>query len=338
MRKSAVRESRNITTAHVQGYHETTTWTSDGSYTAEGFEGYEAGTMPYIASDRTHKITFAGEKVNPKTGELEKFNPMAYGLEIETGCDGILSDSAYATVLKNILFPIFPKGLFKMQHDGSLRGRSTAELITGLMTKEAIRNNYPNFKKMFNEFFPLFIIGADSAHGCGMHVNISRGLFGKTDYTQEDTAKKLCYFINKHYAFCKELFARDGSTTFCGQIEAFTTWERVDRHFDRYTDTNDHGLCLNLSHWNEGSGRLEIRLVGGQCKYGTFRNTMETIFVLVPRLIKLNREALDDMAKVFSGCNKYVFDRLSTRCYQAGTISREDIDRIRPTVTEEEYF
>lgn len=334
MRKSAVRESRNIQTNTVQSYHGGN-WDRDGSYAAEGFDGFSAGTLPYMASDRTHTITFDGEKVN-KDGTVSAFNPLGYGLEIETGCDGIIGDAAYATVLKNVLFPIFPKSMFKLQRDGSLRGKSTAELITGLLTKEALRNNYPNFKKMFNEFFQMFSVGADAAHGCGMHVNISRGIFGKTEGAQIDTAKKLCYFINKHYDLCKSLFAREGSTIYCDQIYDFRTWEGVDAHFTNYTNTNDHGLCLNLSHWTQGSGRLEIRLVGGQKKYGTFRNTMEVIFFLIPRLIKLQRKDLDDMVKVFSGCNKYVMDRLATMCAEHFTI--EQLQQIRSTVTDEEYF
>jgi hypothetical protein len=226
--------------------------------------------------------------------------------------------------------------MFKLQHDGSLSGKSSAELITGLLTKEAIRNNYPNFKKMFNEFFPLFNVGADARHGCGMHVNISRGLLGKTEETQTETAKKLCYFINKYYGLSTQLFAREGSTMYCNKIEAFATWAGVDGHYEQMTRRNDHGLCLNLSHWEQGAGRLEIRLVGGQKQYGTFRNTMEVIFFLIPRLIKLSRKDLDDMTKVFSGCNRYVFDRLKSKC--GAYITAAQIEAIRDTVTDEEYF
>lgn len=341
MRKSAVRESKNLTVNSVQQYHGGN-WASDGSYASEGFDGYEAGTMPYFASDRTHTVTFSGEKINPKTGALQAFAPKAYGLEIETGCDGIIGNDAYATVLKNVLFPIFPKGFFKLQRDGSLRGQSQAEMITGLVTKEALRNNYPNFKKMFNEFFPLFNVGADSEHGCGMHINISRALLGNTPESQEETAKKLIYFVNMNYDFCCALFARDREhTTYCGRMFYSDDYEEVCRKFNRLTSDNDHGNCFNVSHWNEGSGRLEIRLPGGQKKFGTFRNTLEVVFFLIPRIIKLQPKDLKDYVKVFSGCNKYVFDRLNTKCKAwslPGRITEEQLEAIRATVTDEEYF
>jgi hypothetical protein len=112
----------------------------------------------------------------------------------------------------------------------------------------------------------------------------------------------------------------------------------IDAEFDYLTSRNDHGKCFNVSHWNEGSGRLEIRLPGGQQKFGTFRNTMETIFFLIPRLIKLQRKDLNDLVKVFSGCNKYVFDRLNTKCKATGRITETQLEAIRQTVTDEEYF
>lgn len=332
MRKSAVSETRTMQTERVQGYHEGGTWGGQ-EYAYAGFKYPEL--IPYRASDRTLYLNTRNEKVNPKTGETAAFNPLGYGLEIETGCDGILSDRAYATVLKNVLFPILPDGFFKLQHDGSLTGQSSAEIISGVATKEAWRNMYPAMKQMFNDFFPLFDVHADAGHGCGMHVNISRGLLGKTDYTQKQTAMKLLYFVNRNYEMSCKLFNRKGETHYCSRMfhgSDREIWESINRDFDRLTGRNDHGLCFNISHWN--AGRLEIRLVGGQEKYGTFRNTMETIFFLIPRIIKLSWEELNDMEKVFSGCNKYVFDRLITRC----NIDHETLAKIRETVTDEEYY
>lgn len=334
MRKSAVRETRTMQTERVQGYHEGGSWGGQ-EYAYAGFK--YAGLIPYRASDRTAYLDTNNNKVNPKTMEATPFNPLGFGLEIETGCDGILSDRAYATVLKNVLFPILPEGFFKLQRDGSLSGRSSAEIISGVATKEAWRNMYPALKQMFNEFFPLFDIHADAEHGCGMHVNISRGLLGKTEEAQTETAKKLLYFVNHNYNFCCKLFNRKGDTYYCSQMFSGSPsemWAEIDRRFDGLKGENNHGLCFNLSHWD--AGRLEIRLVGGQEKYGTFRNTMETIFFLLPRLIKLQRKDLDNLGKVFTGCNKYVYDRLSTRCRDY--IQGEDLARVIETLTDEEYF
>jgi hypothetical protein len=338
MRKSAVRETRTMTTERVQGYHEGGSYESRESYAWAGFK--YPGLIPYRASDRTAYINTNGEKVDPKTAEVKPFVPAGIGLEIETGCDGIIGNEAYATVLKNVLLPILPEGFFKLQRDGSLRGKSTAEIISGIGTKEAWRNMYPALKQMYNDFFPLFGVHADADHGCGMHVNISRGLLGKTEETQTETAKKLLYFVNMYYSFSAVLFHRVGSTMYCGRMmtgNPAEMWAKIDRNFTEYTRVNDHSLCFNLSHWN--AGRIEIRLPGGQEKFGTFRNTLEVVFHILPRLIKLNRADLDDFVKVFSGCNRYVWDRLRTNCRQAGVITEEALEAIRPTVdTETRYI
>ena len=48
--------------------------------------------------------------------------------------------------------------------------------------------------------FPAFGISADSKNThCGMHVNVSLGLLGKTRDEQAEAARKLYYIINKHY-------------------------------------------------------------------------------------------------------------------------------------------
>ena len=62
---------------------------------------------------------------------------------------------------------------------------------------------------------------------------------------------------------------------------------------------------------------------------------METIFHLIGRLKDLSWKQCDDLVAIFSGCNKYVFDRINTKCKDAGTISADDCARIAETVNDE---
>ena len=71
---------------------------------------------------------------------------------------------------------------------------------------------------------------------------------------------------------------------------------------------SNHGVCFNYAHFN--TGRVELRLVGGQPDYFAFRNTMEVIFHLVDAVKRLSWKDMDDVEKVFQGCNKYVLKRL----------------------------
>ena len=198
------------------------------------------------------------------------------------------------------------------------------------MTKEFIRNNYRNFKTMYNDLFPMFGIKCDDGK-CGMHVNISVGLLGTTAKIQEESCRKLFYIINKHYNFFKVALYRTGSTRWCGQMN-YTNAKTMNVH----TMDGSHGNCFNGSHFD--AGRVEIRLVGGQKNFACFRNTMEVIFHLVGAVKSLSWKQCDDLVAIFTGCNKYVFDRINTKCRGAGTISAEQCDAIAATVNDEEFI
>jgi hypothetical protein len=161
---------------------------------------------------------------------------------------------------------------------------------------------------MFDTYFPAFGITADSARvPCGMHVNVSNALFGKTRDEQVEAIRKLYYIINKHYGLFKKAFYRAGSTTYCGQMN-YTAARTLDLEYQ----PNDHGLCMNLSHFR--AGRIEIRLVGGQKNFYCFRNTMETVFHLIKRVRTISWAQCDNIAEIFRGCNQYVLKRLRTEC------------------------
>ena len=317
MRNDARRQNEQVRPANLQGYHG-----GRGESFNYAFNGFE--NNKYFTSDRTIKCDADFNRVDGKPLK-------GYGLEIETGWalqNG--SQTAYnvlSNVLKTAIFPIFPADLFKQQMDSTITG---TECITQVMTKEFIRNNYKNFKTMYNDLFPMFGIKCDDGK-CGLHVNISNGLLGTTEKIQAESVRKLFYIINRHYDFFKVAFCRTGSTRWCGQM-AYRNARTMDV---RYMD-GSHGNCFNGSHFREG--RIEIRLVGGQKNYGMFRNTMETIFHLVGVIKDLSWSKLDNLVDIFTGCNQYVFNRIETKCLEAGVISQADVDAIRGTVVREELL
>lgn len=313
MREEA-RNHINVRLANVQSYHaggrvrigDAVMATPSASIVSAGevyaFRGFTGNW--YFNSDRKIKLdeNFRRADGQPLQG---------YGLEIETECRGIHNISVYAEVLEKIIFPNFKFGadMFKMQHDGSLGGDVSAEIITQIMTKGRIRNDYAAYEAMYDKYFPAFGIKADTMEtSCGMHVNVSVGVFGKTPEQQAEAVKKLYYVVNRHYdVFVKAFYRNPRRTHWCARQD----YNRAKR-LDLFSQPNDHGLCLNLSHYR--AGRVEIRLVGGQKEYKTFRNTMETVFFLCEHIGRLPWSALDDLSKVFKGCNQYVYKRLATEC------------------------
>ena len=311
MRKNS-KKAINVKVARIGQYHNGNF--DDESYVFEGFNSNK-----YFVSDRY--IELDDHFRRPDGLPLE-----GYGLEIETECWGIKSKKVLADVMQKIIFVLFPADLFKMQCDGSL-GHDYGdydercigvECITQVMKKSFIRNNLPSFKAMFDVYFKEFNISAARSGRCGMHVNISNAVFGDTVEKQKEAIRKLHYFVNKHYDFCRFMFKREGDTGYCERMhyENAKTMEIAG---------GDHYVCLNYSHFD--TGRIELRLVGGQKDYYTFRNTMECVFFLTERVRTAKWEDLDDVVKFFKGCNNYVFKRLRD-CH----LSYETLQKIEQNV------
>lgn len=292
MRKEC-KQQKTVELARVQGYHEGGNW-HDETYAYIGFKARK-----YFTSDRFIVLNENFER--PDGQPLQGF-----GLEIETECSTIMNQTVLAEIYENVIFKHFPADLFKMQNDGSLGGRTSAECITQVMTKAFIRNHYRDFKLMYNTYFKSLGISCDSGN-CGMHTNISNAVFGKTKKTQDEAIRKLFYIVNKHFDLCCKLFHRTGHTHYCSQMNYSDA-----KTMDLNSFSSNHGVCFNLGHYD--AGRIELRLVGGQKDFGCFRNTLEAVFFLCERVRSISWADCDNIAKIFSGCNQYVYDRLKSKC------------------------
>ena len=313
MREDARQENARLDLNTLQSYHSGGSYADSQSY---AFQGY--GERLYFVSDRAKKLD---ERFRLPDGSPVK----GYGFEIET--DSSIPDNRIsANVVKYTVYPLFPANLFKCQADSTITG---CEIITQVMTKSFIRNHYKDFKTMYNEIFPAFGFSCQNSH-CGMHVNISTALLGGTLKAQEESTRKLYYFINKNFDLCTVLFNRTNGTRWCARMD-YSNAKRMDVH----AMSSSHGNCFNGSHFD--AGRIEIRLVGGQKNFATFRNTMETIFHLVDNVKYMSWNDMDDITKVFSGCNSYVYDRLK-KAFNEGELSQETLNAIAPTVKDVEFI
>ena len=199
------------------------------------------------------------------------------------------------------------------------------------MTREFIRNNYRNFKIMWDDYFSALGISAFNSGNCGMHVNVSLGCFGDAKTTQDLAIRKLYYIINKHYRVMARMLYRNlARTTYCRQMDASQAKTMDLEHM-----SGSHGNCLNYSHYNVG--RIEIRLVGGQKNYASFRNTMETVFFLVDRVKTLSWKDCDSLEEIFRGCNNYVVDR-AQMCVNESVLDDETFRAIKANSVYTEYL
>lgn len=294
------------------------------SYAYAGFQSNK-----YFTSDRFIPLVEENAQLKRPDGKPLK----GFGPEIETACYGITNQTVYANLLMEVVWKVMPDDLVKLQQDSSLGGDTSAECITQVMTKEFIRNHYPEWKTIFDKLFPAFGIKPYDPT-CGMHINISNGLFGTTEKTMQDNIRKLFYFVNKNYALCCDLFQRRADRT--GYAERAP---RYDLAYCKNVDIHDlptgHYTCFNVAHFD--AGRIELRLPGGQKSFAAFRNTFETLFHLLDAIKKMDWCKMDDLAALFKGCNQYVFDRL-TVARRTGNISSEILSKIERTVQREELL
>jgi len=316
--------------------------------TIRGYHSRQTAPKKLFTSDRfipldDNYLAMAVVQKDKRTGREKVVRPAGmpfkgYGIEVETEVFGSMQASVYAEVLDKVILAHFPNDLWKIERDGSLgygAGATTsAELITQIMTKEFIRNHYAEFKLMYNTYFPAFDISCTRTGSCGMHVNVSNYCFGQAPAARETAIRKLHYIINHHYdLFCTALMRDRRVTSYCKRDR------RDSKVIDLYNIHDDRYIAVNFEHcaYAAENGRVEIRIVGGQKNFASFRNTMEVVFHLVERVKDISWKDCDNVTAIFDGCNNYVFDRL-TLCARENTISVNDIETIRPTVKQVDYL
>ena len=297
---------------------------------------------PYHCGDYQRKLVFSSDRPLEANEDYTLVSDGSLlpliGIEVETQNWGISDKTIYANVLKGICFKTFHEELWKIERDGSLDTTcdSSAECITQPMTKAYIRNHYRDFKTMF-EWFKALGIKCDETGDCGMHTHISNTFFGREKKTQDEAIRKFVYIVNRHYDLMRNLVYRrldsDGSTFYFSRMPI--TMDEA-KTLDLSSGWDNHHVCINLGHYEEGN--IELRLVGGQKDFPCFRNTMESLFHILETVKRISWADCNDVVKVFSGCNQYVFDRLNTYVKESGNITEEQLSAIRQTVVRKDLI
>lgn len=291
-------------------------------------------SLKFFNSDRAVNITGDYKVSEDNTASTLKImkagSPIAsFGHEMELTCDTINSDTVLANILGLVFSNCFPDDFFRMEQDGSLSGSSSAECVTQTYSKGWMRNNYKNFKTMYEYFKEFGITPGD--YSCGMHVNIGLTNFGKSKETQDEGIRKFWYLIANNYEFFKHAVRRDDhDLTYSGRLGEISKAQAKTMDLTRMSAS--HGYCLNYSHYSQG--RIEFRMVAGQPNFKSFMNTMEMVFHLINACNRLSWNDLDDMTKVFKGCNQYVLNRL-LRCTEHGQMTVATYNAIASTSIEE---
>lgn len=305
MRKEA-RTQRTANITNCNSYHGT--FDSTAQHQANAF--YDGAK--YFASDRAKSL-------------YDVTMPKGYAVEWEMTSNLTSDSTILATILNSEFKAHMPENFFKFERDCTV----DIECVSQIGTKAFWRNHYAGMKAIYKYLKTVQTYPNANRKSCGMHVNISIANFGKDEATQIANMAKIHRWINateENYQFARAMVHREGSTQWSGRMNP-DYLDRGGSHYD----------CMNYSHLEEGTAsRLEIRLVGAQQTYGNWRNTMETIFWLVKQSKELSAKDWNNPVKLWSGCNQYVFDRLTDAVAIYGTINAADYETIRANVKREE--
>lgn len=314
----------------MDGYH-------SGDF--ESRKAYTSDRMINLADDYTVSTdnTASTLKSIAKVGSRLPLNGIEWELVTDFCPVGHEASAADQTLCANVMKLCFDKAgfhddFFKIEADCTV----SVECISQTFTRGWLRNNYKCFKGAYSMFSALQTTSNNTK--CGMHVNLDLANFGKEYDTQVENVRKLGYLINKHYDFFCVAFNRDRrATRWCPRMNATKNyWKSTEIGGWSGFPTGHDSCCVNMGHIRQN--RVEIRLVGGQKNYACFRNTMETVFCIVDAVKKLSWDSLDDLTKVFKGCNNYVFDRIASNCLTAGVVDSATVEAIRPTVVTKNYL
>lgn len=235
-----------------------------------------------------------------------------------------------ATALKYVL-QAMPEDFFRMEHDRSISG---IECPSQIGTKEFWRNHYGNMKNLYEMAREIGVYPDNDS--CGMHINISLGLFGTSVEKWQEPIKKFCYMVNANYDLFRVLFLRTGSTHYCRKMnDTMKYWKECDLS----TFDDDHYVCINLAHYHEidpTARRIELRLPAGCSDFYEFKSTMETVFHIIGRCKSISWNDCTDVVKIFSGCNYCVWRRLED-AKNVGMITDTEWEKITETHTDESY-
>lgn len=306
--------------------------------TVARYHGSRFASLKFFNSDRAFELndnyTISENNTASALRIMKAGSPIkSIGLEVELTCSTINNSTVLANVLDMVFSRCFPADFFRMEADGSLHSttsESAAECVTQTFSKAWMRNNYANFEAMFSYFKDFGINSGDTC--CGMHTNIGLTNFGNTKEAQDTAIRKFWYMVANNYDLMKVLVRREGSTTYCSNVSTRSKEDVKNMCLEGLP--NDHYVCLNYSHYHQG--RIEFRLVGGQKTYASFRNTMESVFALIEASKRLSWNDLDDITKIFEGCNQYVLSRLSL-CVERGVLEMSKYEAIESKSIEEDF-
>lgn len=207
---------------------------------------------------------------------------------------------------------------FYYQEDGSLSDDGI-EIISHPHTKEAL--DLLPLEDMCKMLIKDGLRG-HQAGGCGLHVHISRKLFGDTEEEQDNNILKMVQFYHSNWDDIVK-FSRRKNFSYCSklpcstdeQLKAFV--EKKGVSYGRYT-------AINLT--NTRADTVEVRIMRSTLNSHTLRATLDFVDHIAKKSLTISDEDIKDPAKWLEGISDRCIDYMKIRgCfgYTLDTLNEE---------------
>lgn len=228
-------------------------------------------------------------------------NFKGYGIELEVNPKPD-SDNTYRDYVAEELSNISNNAFF-YQEDGSLDDEGF-EIISHPHTKEAL-DLLP-----LEEMCTYLIREGYESHNagcCGLHVHISRNLFGDTTEEQDDKILKMVQF---YHTFWDDVvkFSRRKTFTYCSKLPVHD-----DEELKMYVKNKrgDHSVAINLG--DDRSDTVEVRIMRGTLNSKTLRATLDFVAHIAERATTIADEDIGDTSKWLEGISDRCIEYMKSR-------------------------
>lgn len=254
----------------------------------------------------------------PRTSSKDKEHkhPLYSGAELE--CDDHSRYDSGAEWFRDLRKMLDQKVVFST--DGSLN--NGFEMVTMPLTENAFKET--NWEQALKYIADEGYRSHDTST-CGLHFHFSSWYLGYNNRQKKDSARKIAYFVNKHWSDVLK-FSRRSRTGYC---EPFSFDITKDTRWRDLTDTRYHAVNLrDLRVPNEygdytpsresAKDTIEIRICRGTLNHDTFMASWDFFLHIVRNAKKVPWAKIDDLSLWFKGIkSKTTIDYIKSRnCFE----------------------
>ena len=207
---------------------------------------------------------------------------------------------------------------FYYQEDGSLSDDGI-EIISHPHTKEAL--DLLPLEEMCKMLIRNGLRGHQAGH-CGLHVHISRKLFGDTEEEQDNNILKMVQFYHSNWDDVVK-FSRRKNFSYCSKLPCSTD-EQLKAFVDKKGENYGRYTAINLT--NKRADTVEVRIMRSTLNSHTLRATLDFVDHIAKRSLTIADEDIKDPAKWLDGISDRCKDYMKIRgCfgYTLDTLNEE---------------